>query len=153
MKESSKCTCYYCCSWKSEKFTFSSVTPADVAEEINILNRSKAIQEDDLPVKLLKDNKDFFGAYIAKYFNDFLKSANIPNCLKLASLLFKRTENMISFIDIGSDDIAKIIHNLDPNKAHGHDISICMLEICGNSIYKPLQLIFRSCIENGKFPS
>ena len=28
-----------------------------------------------------------------------------------------------------------------------------MLKICGNSIYKPLQLIFRSCIENGKFPS
>ena len=32
-------------------------------------------------------------------------------------------------------------------------ISIRMLKICGNSIYKPLQLIFRSCIENGKFPS
>ena len=28
-----------------------------------------------------------------------------------------------------------------------------MFKICGNSIYKPLQLIFRSCIENGKFPS
>ena len=32
-------------------------------------------------------------------------------------------------------------------------ISIRMLNICGNSIYKPLQLIIRSCIENGKFPS
>ena len=32
-------------------------------------------------------------------------------------------------------------------------ISIRILKICGNSIYKPLQLIFRSCIENGKFPS
>ena len=32
-------------------------------------------------------------------------------------------------------------------------ISIRMLKICGNSIYKPLQLIFRSCIENGKFTS
>ena len=48
----------------------------------------------------------------------------------------------------------KIIHNLDPNKAHGHDmISIRMLKICGNSIYKPLQLLFRSCIQNGKFRS
>ena len=28
-----------------------------------------------------------------------------------------------------------------------------MLKICGNPTYKPLQLIFRSCIENGKFPS
>ena len=28
-----------------------------------------------------------------------------------------------------------------------------MLKMCGNSIYKPLQLIFQSCIKNGKFPS
>ena len=69
-------------------------------------------------------------------------------------VLFKRTENVITSIDFGSDDIAKIIQKLDPNKAHRHDmISIRMLKICGNSIYKPLQLIFRSCIENGKFPS
>ena len=27
-----------------------------------------------------------------------------------------------------------------------------MLKICGNFIYKTLQLISRSCIENGKFP-
>ena len=53
-----------------ESFTFSSITLAGVAKEINILNSSKAIQEADLPVKLLKDNKDFFAAYIAKYFND-----------------------------------------------------------------------------------
>ena len=32
-------------------------------------------------------------------------------------------------------------------------ISIRMLKICGNSIYKSLQLIFRSFIENKKFPS
>ena len=51
-----------------ERFTFSCVTIADVAKEITILNSSKAIQEADLPVKLLKDNKDFFAAYIAKYF-------------------------------------------------------------------------------------
>ena len=28
-----------------------------------------------------------------------------------------------------------------------------MLKIWGNSVYKPLQLIFQSCIENEKFPS
>ena len=39
-----------------ERFTFSSVTLTDVAKEINILNSSKAIQETNLPVKLLKDN-------------------------------------------------------------------------------------------------
>ena len=56
------------------------------------LNSSKAIQEADLPVKLLKDNKDFSEAYIAKHFNDSLKSAKFPNCLKLASItpVFKK---------------------------------------------------------------
>ena len=32
-------------------------------------------------------------------------------------------------------------------------ISICMLKVCRESICKPLHLIFRSCTENGKFPS
>ena len=40
------------------------------------------------------------------------------------------------------------------NKAHGHVmISICMLKICGKSIYKPFHLIFRTCIGKGKLPS
>ena len=77
---------------KIRRDTFSPVTLADVAKEIHILNSSKAIQEADLPVKLLKDNKDFFAAYMAKYFNDSLKSAKFPNCLKLASItpVFKK---------------------------------------------------------------
>ena len=100
--------------------------------------------------------------YIIKYkdkaelFNNFFANqcSPIKNSSVLPSVLFKRTENVISSIDFGSDDIAKIIQKLDPNKSHGHDmISIRMLKICGNAIYKPLQLIFRSCIENWKFPS
>ena len=57
----------------------SPVKLADVAKEVNILNSSKAIPEADLPVKLLKDNKDFFAAYIPKYFSDSLKSTKFPN--------------------------------------------------------------------------
>ena len=38
--------------------------------------------------------------------------------------------------------------------AHGHDmISIRMLKICGESISKPLEIIFKSCIEKAQFPS
>ena len=58
-----------------ERFTFSSAILADVAKEINILNSSKAIQEADLLVKLLKDNKDFSAAYVTKYFNNSLTNA------------------------------------------------------------------------------
>ena len=31
-------------------------------------------------------------------------------------------------------------------------ISVRMLKICGESILKPLELKFKSCIESGKFP-
>ena len=32
-------------------------------------------------------------------------------------------------------------------------LSICMLKICDDSLCGPLELIFQSCFENGKFPS
>ena len=48
-------------------------------------------------------------------------------------------------------DIEKIIKSLDPNKAHDDDvIKIGRLKICGFSISKPLQLMFRSCFKNNE---
>ena len=50
------------------------------------------------------------------------------------------------------DDITKIIKNLDPNKAHGHDqINIRILKVFGNIICKPLECIFRECLNTGFF--
>ena len=69
-----------------ERFTFSSAIVADVAKEMNIVNSSKALEEAYFPVKLLRDKKEFFSAYIAKYFSNSLRSAKFPNCLKLASI-------------------------------------------------------------------
>ena len=40
-------------------------------------------------------------------------------------------------------EIGNIIQGLDPNKAHDQDkISICMLKICGKSIWKSLKIIY-----------
>ena len=64
------------------------------------------------------------------------------------------TDNRLSSVSFSQDDIAKIIQNLHPNKARGHDnISILMLKICGSSIYISLEMIFKQCIETGVFPS
>ena len=65
------------------------------------------------------------------------------------------TDNRLSSsIRFFQENIAKIIRKLYPNKAHGHDdISIRMLKIYGSSIYKPLEMIFKLCIETGVFPS
>ena len=45
------------------------------------------------------------------------------------------------------------MQKFDPNKAHGCDqISIHMLKICGKSIRKPLECLFRECLNTGLFP-
>ena len=47
-----------------------------------------------------------------------------------------------------------VVRKLDSNKAHGnHQISIHMLQIRHKAIFKPLYLIFSSCIELGIFPT
>ena len=49
--------------------------------------------------------------------------------------------------------IAKIISYLNSNKAQDHDmLSIWMIKLCGNSICKPLSIIFNNCLNEGKFP-
>ena len=44
--------------------------------------------------------------------------------------------------------------SLNPNKAHGHgNISICMLKICGDTICKPVEQIFKQALTTGVFSS
>ena len=60
----------------------------------------------------------------------------------------------MSSATFSAEDIGKIIHSLDHNKAHGHDnISIHMLKICGDTICKPLKMIFSQALTSGSFPS
>ena len=86
--------------------------------------------------------------------NFFAKQCTlVDNPRKLPTDSSKRTNNLLSTISFTKDDIANIIKNLNPKKAHGFDlISILMLKICADSILKPLELIFKSYVESGKFP-
>ena len=64
------------------------------------------------------------------------------------------TDSRLSSVCFSQDNIAKIIQSLDPNNPHDHDnISICMVKIFGSSTFKPLEMIFKQCIETGVFPS
>ena len=59
-----------------------------------------------------------------------------------------KTDKSLSNITFTEKDIEKVIQNLDPNIAHGHDMfSIHMLKICGKSIIKPLLIIYKKCLE------
>ena len=90
----------------------------------------------------------------AQIFNSFFTKlcTLVENSSKLGTDSFKKT-NLLSTISFTKDDIAKIIKNLNPNKAHDFDmISIRMLKICGDSVLKSLELISKSYHENVKFP-
>ena len=70
----------------------------------------------------------------------------------LPSQLTLLTENSLANCLFSKKDILQIIRNLDSNKAHGHHmISIRMLKLCGGSICKPLELIFKTCLGNSRF--
>ena len=53
-----------------------------------------------------------------------------------------------------AEDIGKIIQGLNHNKADGHDnISIRILKISGDTICKPLEMIYSQTLTSGSFPS
>ena len=56
-------------------------------------------------------------------------------------------------MDFNTGDIIKFIKALDPNKAHGYDgIPIHMYKLYAFSISKPLDILFKNCLEKECFP-
>ena len=91
----------------------------------------------------------------ANIFNNFFakQSSIVSNNSELPVPLTRKTHESLSTIDFSTEDILKIIRNLNPNKAQGHHmISIRMIKISDTSICRPLKLIFQACLESGKFP-
>ena len=76
----------------------------------------------------------------------------ISNKSVLPSQLTLLTEDSLANCHFSKKDILRIIRNLDSNKAHGHKISIRVLKLCGDSICKPQDLIFKTCLRNSRFP-
>ena len=98
-----------------------------------------------------------------KFITDFKEKAELFNhCLVnqcsllsnnsvLPTNLRQLTSKCLDSIYFSSSDMAKIISHLDPNKAHGHDmLRIRMIKLYGNSICKPLSIIFKDCLNKGK---
>ena len=48
--------------------------------------------------------------------------------------------------------MSAIIKSLDPNKAHGCDISVKIIQICSQSFIFPFKIIFEHSVKKGKFP-
>ena len=95
-----------------------------------------------------KEKAELFNTFFANQCTLLNNSSVLPNNLA------KLTNKSLDTVNFSTDDISKIINNLDPNKAHGHDmLSIRMIKLCGNSIWKPLSIIFNDCLKEGNFPS
>ena len=78
----------------------------------------------------------------------------ISNSSKLLSHIQYLTDNRLSSVSSSQEKIAKVIENVDSNKAHSRDdISIRMVKVCGPSIDKLLEVIFNQFIETVFFPS
>ena len=72
----------------------------------------------------------------------------------LPNNLAKLTNKSLDSVNFSADDNSKLLNNLDPNNAHGHDkLSIGIKKLCENSICKPLSIIFNDCLKEGNFPS
>ena len=62
-------------------------------------------------------------------------------------------DNSLYFVKFSTENVLPIINKLASNKAHGHDeISIRMFKICGSSVCRPLQIVYKSCLDREKFP-
>ena len=90
---------------------------------------------------------DLFNSYFAEQCTPLVNNSKLP------SVLTVHTESLLESFYFSVDHIGDIIKKLDPNKARGNDmISIRMLKLCGDSIWKPLEIIFKNFLKEGMIP-
>ena len=83
----------------------------------------------------------------SKLFNEHFSEqcSLIQNKSTIPSVFTLLTHNLLSSFQFTAKDIKSIINKLDPNKVAGHNmISVRMIKLRGNSIYKPLEMILKS---------
>ena len=75
-------------------FAFEFVTLEETIKEVNKLSIKKASQTLDIPVKIVKENKDLISYFVYNNFNNALSSLQYPNGLKYADVtpVFKKDD-------------------------------------------------------------
>ena len=105
-------------SQRFSSFYFSHVDKNNVLKEIKKSKFNKAVQDSDIPVKVLKENANFFTDYIYLKFNeavdsskfaDFFKSVDIADAFKQGSRNKKENFRPISIVPAISKNFEKII--------------------------------------------
>ena len=95
-----------------------------------------------------KEKSWIFDSFFANQFSLIPNNSLLPSELKLL------TEYSLTFCDFSEIDIHQIINYQDSNKSYGHEMtSIRMLKLCVEAIFKPPNIIFKTCLNTAKFPS
>ena len=90
----------------------------------------------------------------ANLFNDyFSQQCTVLDTGSILPPFVALTENFLDSVTFSESDITDIVKALNQDKAHGwDDISIRMIKMGGDSLSKPLAIIFKNCIAKGIFP-
>ena len=95
-----------------------------------------------------KEITEIFNSFFANQCSLIANNSILPSELKLLK------EYTLTSCDFSETDIIQIINSRDLNNAHVHNvISIRMLKLCREAICRPLSIIFKACLNAGKFPS
>ena len=120
-----------------------------------MLDVSKAIQESDIPVKIIKANENFFAEAICFYFNKSLENGKFPNCLKLANItpVFKKGARTsknnyrpVSFLPVFS----KIFERLLSRQLLEFFDNILFKFQCGFTKGYETEIVYYCCVKFGK---
>ena len=71
---------------EKETFRFSEVNIEDIKKDIPKLDKNKASQFSDIPIKIIKENLDVFADFLYTNINSSFKSSSFPSCLKMADM-------------------------------------------------------------------
>ena len=86
--------------------------------------------------------------------NQFVKRCSLISKDSVLPNPVSRCNSSLPCVEIAGEKILSIIRSLDPKKAHGwDDISVNMIKLCNIEIVKPLYLIYKECLETGRFLS
>ena len=78
-------------------FNFIEVDQKQIEKEILKLDVNKASQSSDIPIKVLKENRDIFSNFLCNSFNNSIKLSTFPEIIKHADItpLYKKGKNDI----------------------------------------------------------
>ena len=76
------------------KFSFHLITLEKTLEEVPLLSNKKAFEASDIPVKIIKENRDLIAYFILYDFNNALPCSEYPPSLKHADItsIFKKDQ-------------------------------------------------------------